>query len=108
MPAFQNNIIEKIKNNSIDCLTSMCFCLEDSIRDEALPEAEESLKYILQELKYLRKNLPLIFIRVRSPEHLQSFHDKLSDLTEMCRKAPCFSYGDERHKKFLVIPATIC
>ena len=34
MPAFQKNIVEKIKNCSIDCLTSIAFCLEDSIREE--------------------------------------------------------------------------
>ena len=95
MPAFQKNIVDKIKKCSIDCLTSIAFCLEDSIRDEALPEAEESLKYILQELKPLYKNspfrrnllngknLPLIFIRVRSPKHLQSVHNKLSDITNI-------------------------
>ena len=98
MPAFQKNIIDKFKNNSIDCLTSIAFCLEDSIRDEALPEAEESLKYILQELKFISTeniessfrrnllngiNLPLIFIRVRSPEHLQAVHKKLSDFTNI-------------------------
>ena len=83
MPAFQKNIIDKLKNKTIDCLTSIAFCLEDSIRDEALPEAEETLKYILQELKPLSQNLPLIFIRVRSPEHLQSIHEKLSNFTGM-------------------------
>lgn len=83
MPAFQKNIVDKLKNNSIDCLTSAAFCLEDSIRDEALPEAEESLKYILQELKILFENLPLIFIRVRSPEHLQSVNEELYDFTSI-------------------------
>ena len=78
MPAFQKNIIGKIKTDSFDCLTSIAFCLEDSIRDVALPEAEESLKYILNEIKSAK--LPLIFIRVRSPEHLKSVHEKLSDL----------------------------
>ena len=82
MPAFQKNIIEKLKNNSIDCLTSIAFCLEDSIRDEALEEAEETLIYILHNLKCItNKKLPLIFIRVRSPEHLQTIHEKLSDFT---------------------------
>ena len=83
MPAFQENIIEKLKNHSIDGLTSIAFCLEDSIRDEVLPKAEESLKCILQELKPFFKDLPLIFIRVRSPKHLESVHDKLSDLTNI-------------------------
>ena len=51
MPAFQKNIIDKIKSNSIDCLTSIAFCLEDAIRDEALDEAETALIQILQELQ---------------------------------------------------------
>ena len=89
MPAFQKNIVEKIKDCSIDCLTSIAFCLEDSIRDEALPEAEDTLIDILKELNPLykkfpfRRNLPLIFIRIRSPKHLESVHNKLSDLTNI-------------------------
>ena len=95
MPAFQKNIVDKITNCSIDCLTSIAFCLEDSIRDEALSEAEDTLIDILQEINPLYKNspfrrnllngknLPLIFIRVRSPKHLQSVHNKLSDLTNI-------------------------
>ena len=86
MPAFQKNIIEKLKNDSIGCLNSIAFCLEDSIRDEALEEAEISLINILQELKpLLTKNnkFPLIFIRVRSPEHLKSVYEKLSDFTSI-------------------------
>ena len=83
MPAFQKNIVDKIKLNSIKCLTSIAFCLEDSIRDEALPEAEKSLQNILHELKDLSvkgTKLPLIFIRIRTPEHLHMIHDKLSDI----------------------------
>ena len=83
MPAFQKNIVEKIQNNSIDFLTSVAFCLEDSIRDEALPEAEETLKIILQDLKSLHKKLPLIFIRIRTPEHLQKIHDKYLNFTDI-------------------------
>ena len=83
MPAFQKNVIKKIENNSIECLTSIAFCLEDSIRDEALPEAEDTLVEILQELNTIKNKLPLIFIRVRSPEHFQSVHDKLSDLNNI-------------------------
>lgn len=82
MPAFQKNIVDKIKNDSIACLTSIAFCLEDSIRDEALPDAEETLKVTLQNLKALQ-NLPLIFIRIRTPEHLQAINEKFSDFTEI-------------------------
>lgn len=84
MPAFQKNIVEKIKNNSICCLNSVAFCLEDSIQDNALAAAEETLKNILYELNFVyknssNKNLPLIFIRPRTPEHLKFIHEKFSD-----------------------------
>ena len=83
MPAFQTNIVDKIKSQSIKCLTSIALCLEDSIRDEAVKEAEKSLMEILQELKALSDSevkLPLIFIRIRSPKHLQKIHEKISPL----------------------------
>ena len=86
MPAFQKNIVNKIQSQSIKCLTSIALCLEDSIRDDALAEAEQSLFDILNELQMLSKvniKLPLIFIRVRSPEHLQTVHDKVYDFTDI-------------------------
>lgn len=87
MPAFQKNIVNKIKLNSIDCLTSVAFCLEDSIRDEALNDAENTLEKILTDLKNIKssspKNFPLIFIRVRSPEHLKFVHEKFFCFAEI-------------------------
>ena len=82
MPAFQENIVEKIKNNSVDCLTSVAFCLEDSIRDEALADAEETLKNILQNLQQL-KNFPLIFIRIRTPEHFLAVYKKYEKFNDI-------------------------
>ena len=86
MPAFQKNIIQKINDNAIECLTSIAFCLEDSIIDEALEEAEISLQNILSDLQTLHKNnkkLPLIFVRIRSPQHLLSVREKLADLNDL-------------------------
>ncbi len=83
MPAFQKNIVEKIKNNSIKNLTSIAFDLEDSVLDEKLSDAEKTLEIILHDLKSLNKKLPLIFIRVRSPQHLQAIHEKFSSFTEI-------------------------
>lgn len=73
MPAFQKNIVKKIAEAAIPCLTSIAFCLEDAIRTEALGAAEASLHEILGVLKTLKtqgKPLPLVFVRVRTPEHL--------------------------------------
>lgn len=76
MPAFQKNIVRKIAEKKLPQLTSAAFCLEDSILDESLDEAEKSLQNILRELETL-KNLPLIFVRIRSPRHLEIFHETI-------------------------------
>ena len=76
MPAFQTNIISKITGNKLPHLTSAAFCLEDSIQDASLDDAEKSLQFILHELENVQ-NLPLIFVRIRSPSHLEIFHETI-------------------------------
>lgn len=81
MPAFQNNVVEKLETGSIPGLRSIAFCLEDAIRDLSLRQAEEALKNTLMELdeaKLSKNLLPLIFIRVRSPEHLAHVYKTFS------------------------------
>ena len=82
MPAFQKNIVQKIAKNKLPRLTSAAFCLEDSIRDESLDEAEKSLQMILRELESL-ENLPLIFVRIRSPRHLEIFHEEIGSRSKI-------------------------
>ncbi|MCR5833838.1 MAG: HpcH/HpaI aldolase/citrate lyase family protein [Selenomonadaceae bacterium] len=76
MPAFQKNIVGKLSGNKLPYLNSAAFCLEDSISDESVDEAEATLKIILRELESV-ENLPLIFVRIRSPRHLQIFHETI-------------------------------
>ena len=82
MPAFQKNIVQKISQKKLPRLTSAAFCLEDSIRDESLDAAEKSLQFILRELDGL-KNLPLIFVRIRSPRHLEIFHEAIGSRSKI-------------------------
>ncbi len=82
MPAFQKNIVQKISQKKLPRLTSAAFCLEDSIRDESLDAAEASLKFILHELEGL-KDLPLIFVRIRSPRHLEIFHEEIGSRSKI-------------------------
>lgn len=74
-PAIYEGMIEKIEKNNI---RAMVFCLEDSIADEGLEEAERTLAKTLQSIhdKGLQP-LPMIFIRVRSPKHLQHVHENI-------------------------------
>ena len=78
MPADQVNIIDKIKNKSIKDLRSVAFCLEDTIEEGYLEEAEKKLLFIISSLKDVN-DLPFIFIRVRTPQHLLKIHQMFKD-----------------------------
>lgn len=80
-PAINPGLAEKIIGGAIPCLTSLALCLEDSILDEALEEAEAELCRTLRKLSRSgaqRDRLPLIFIRVRTPEHMEHIHALVS------------------------------
>lgn len=84
MPALQKNIAEKIIRKSIPYLTSAAFCLEDSILDEALPEAEQALCRTFSKLNAERReDFPLLFIRIRSAEHMRRIWKMLGESTEI-------------------------
>lgn len=72
MPAMQDNIAEKIQGEKIPCLTSIALCLEDAIQDNAVAEAEEKLSQTINKLRpfYESGKGPLLFVRVRNPEHM--------------------------------------
>lgn len=80
-PAINAGITEKIKNGAFPCLTSLALCLEDAVRDNAVEQAENVLKNTLCELKALSHTakIPLLFVRVRTPEHLRHIHEFLGD-----------------------------
>ncbi len=79
-PAIHAGIADKLKNNAYPSLTSMAFCLEDSIQDSALAEAEMDLKATLKAIheKSIPDNqMPLLFVRIRNPQHLNRIHKQL-------------------------------
>ena len=55
MPAYQENIVEKIRRQKNEHLTSICFCLEDAIGDLAVEDAERALRTNLAALKEVCK-----------------------------------------------------
>ncbi len=81
-PALNGGMARKIKERVYPCLTSVAFCLEDSIQDAALPLAEQTLVRTLEALAGTA-DLPLLFVRVRSPRHLERVHHLLGGLEEL-------------------------
>lgn len=84
MPAYQNGIAEKLCNGLK--LSSMAFCLEDTIPDGQLEQAEEKLYHTLSELIMKSdsiKEMPLIFIRVRNSEHIRHVLDKYKPVSDI-------------------------
>jgi len=80
MPALNRRSASKLAAGGVKCVTSAAFCLEDSVEDSALEAAEAELGHTLK--MFADKNVsdaPLLFVRVRTPEHLLRVHDKLKD-----------------------------
>lgn len=78
MPATKENIDKLLLENKYPELSSLVICMEDSIGDEELEFAEENLIKVLRNItsrikenKFKRIDLPLIFIRTRSPEQFK-------------------------------------
>lgn len=79
-PASDGNVARHILGGAWPCLTSICLCLEDAIRESALDEAEARLKDTLRTLMQADAGLPKVFVRVRSPEHLRHVRRRLGPL----------------------------
>lgn len=84
VPAMNKKVPSKVDKGVFSCLTSLAFCLEDTIKDECLEEAELSLKEILSDLQKLdKKKIPLIFIRIRTPEHMKHVVELYTDCKDV-------------------------
>lgn len=81
-PALNSHIGEKLKSQSIEGMNSIALCLEDSIEDDALSQAEHELCKTLVQIEGVRK-LPLLFVRVRTPQHLKRVHKMLGGLSDL-------------------------
>lgn len=81
-PAVNETFADKILNGTYNYLTSVAICLEDAIMESALEQAEEALMRTLEKL-YGKSGLPLIFVRVRNPHHLERLSRKLNKYSDI-------------------------
>ncbi len=85
-PAIKPGIVKVVQENSD--IKSIVFCLEDAIGDNQVAQAQKVLLLELKELKKLYSStefafLPLMFIRVRSPEHLYEVIHEFSEVHDL-------------------------
>ncbi len=76
-PALMKRTADKIIEKTYPYMNALAFCLEDSIRDEALEQAEIQLKETLHRVKEAcpdPHSHALIFVRIRTPEHMEHIH----------------------------------
>ena len=81
-PALNSEIGEKILHKRIPCLRSVALCLEDSVSDDALEMAEKELSRTMDVLSECN-DLPLVFIRVRTPQHLKRVRTFLGEREQL-------------------------
>jgi citrate lyase beta subunit len=72
MPATRPDLLKDLYKMRAKDATSVVVCLEDSIPDEKVQEAEQNLHNLLIKISELDnvEGFPLIFVRPRTPEHL--------------------------------------
>lgn len=68
-------IVETLENERFLKPFSLAFCLEDTVREDAVEDAENDLYSILRNISVASRKkqfyLPLVFVRVRSPQQLR-------------------------------------
>lgn len=79
------DVVHKILTDNMDYVTSMVMCFEDAIQELDVPRAEIN---VLQHLSSISNallsgnvsidDIPLIFLRVRTPDQFKSFSEKLN------------------------------
>lgn len=77
-PANKKNITESIVSNRFGTKYSLAMCLEDTIRDDCVEEAEHilagSLQHLRQQSQVRDFYLPKIFVRVRNARQIGRLH----------------------------------
>ncbi len=86
-PANNQSIAASIQNGKLGAGYSLALCLEDTINDRYVPQAEEILIQSLQHLFRARHTssffMPKIFIRVRNAAQMTSLLNRLAEAREV-------------------------
>jgi len=101
MPALREDIADKL-STGLQGLRSAAICLEDTIRDDMVEEAERNLLFQLDMLADRKcERLPDIFIRVRSPEQLDRLSRMPDKMMELVRGFILPKIDDETFEEYV-------
>lgn len=110
MPGTRENIAQDIISKKIIGLASTVFCLEDSIGDSEVTLAERNLTAQVKRIYTALNNqeihsadLPLIFIRVRTPEQILRLIESMEDSAEIITGFVFPKFTSASYKYFEVI-----
>lgn len=79
MPATRPHLLEDLRRQHARGCGTIIVCLEDSISDHDLPQGEANVVGLLTQVAEAQEELPLLFVRVRTPAHLRHLLTLLSD-----------------------------
>ncbi|MDE7203973.1 MAG: HpcH/HpaI aldolase/citrate lyase family protein [Lachnospiraceae bacterium] len=88
-PANKKTIVDSIINNRFGTKYSLAMCLEDTIRDDCVAEAEhiltDSLHRLEQQSQVKDFYIPKIFVRVRNARQIRRLHKALSTSAKLIK-----------------------
>lgn len=77
-PSIKDNLLGSLRKSKSADIAAISICLEDATPHERLEEGEDNLINALTRIheEGLEEDVPLLFVRVRTPQHLRSFCEK--------------------------------
>lgn len=86
-PANNETIVDSLVSNKFDTPFSLALCLEDTIRDDCVAEAEAMVVHSLKRLKAEENTkkfyMPKLFIRVREPQQIERLSKSLGESADL-------------------------
>ncbi|MFE6284414.1 HpcH/HpaI aldolase/citrate lyase family protein [Streptomyces sp. NPDC057877] len=100
-PAIRPRLADDVVKQAGRGVVSMVLCLEDSIDDAEVPDAEENLVRQFAELGRAEAEPPLLFIRVRAAEQIPDLARRLGDDVRLLSGFVLPKFTEERGIPFL-------
>ncbi|MCM2388666.1 HpcH/HpaI aldolase/citrate lyase family protein [Streptomyces albipurpureus] len=100
-PATRPQLADDVRKQVARGVVSMVLCLEDSIHDAEVVEAEENLVRHFADLDTRGGELPLLFIRVREPRQIPDLASRLGKSVRLLSGFVLPKFTEERGVPFL-------